>query len=225
MSDKAAAKKRHLSESDTSDAAPSPKRSYTNNSEVPPAPISSRKRSYESSDEDSLYRQSKRRHYNSHDEEANVFIPQRPLEAHAEVNEAEDDADNEAEDDADNEAEDESDNTYTDITLLASASAQPAVPAPAQPVFECPVCYTDGSTSGHATPTCGHKICLGCYTNIAVRSPDAPICPCCRKPYMAIAEILEDEPRQNEILYLSQVDALLLSYILGIGPRQSEPEI
>jgi hypothetical protein len=217
MSDKATAKKRHLSESDTSDAAPSPKRSYTNNSEVPPAPISSRKRSYESSDDDSLYRQSKRRHYNSHDEEANVFIPQMPLAAHAEVDEAEDDADNEA--------EDEADNISTDITLLASALAPAPAPAPVQPVFECPVCYTDGSTSGHATPTCGHKICLGCYTNIALRNPDAPKCPCSRKPYTSIAEILEDEPRQNEILYLSQVDALLLSYILGIGSRQPEPEI
>lgn len=51
-------------------------------------------------------------------------------------------------------------------------------------VFNCPVCYTDGSESGLVNPAkCTHKICLECYTNIATRA-QSPSCPMCRKVYL-----------------------------------------
>ena len=194
MSDKQPAKKRPFTDtsdiSDTTDGAPSPKRS--NNSSVPPAPISSRKRPFYESSDDEAGPQPKRQNYNSDEAHENLFVQSSPLLAPVE-----------------NEDEAEAEGTSTTLS---------AVPSPLPPVFECPVCYTDGQTSGHAIPTCGHKICLGCYTNIAVRNPDAPLCPCCRQPYMAVEEILEEQPRYNEIMYLSQADALMLSFILGIGP-------
>jgi len=196
MSDKQPAKKRSLS--DTSDVAPSPKRSNNNNS-PPSAPISSRKRPFYESSDDETGRQTKRYHYDSDDVQANLFIPPSPILGSLE--------------------EDESDGTSTTLSAPPDETTF-VVPKPPEPVpFECPVCYTDGASSGHAMPTCGHKICLGCYTNIAVRNPDTPLCPCCRKPYMAVEEILEEEPRHNDILYLSQADALMLSFILGIGPQ------
>ena len=210
MSDKPPAKKRTLSHSDTSAAAPSPKRSNVNNPDVPAAPIASRKRSYESSDDTDAYNPSKRAHYTSNNTEANLFIAPTPTPT--------------LDTNADDEASDEDNNTRT--TLSAPPDEVPVPPlteAPPQPIYECPVCYTDGQSSGHAIPSCGHKICLGCYTNIAVRNPDSPLCPCCRKPYIAVAEILDEEPRQNDILYLSQTDALFLSYILGIGPSPPPP--
>jgi hypothetical protein len=51
--------------------------------------------------------------------------------------------------------------------------------------FCCAVCYTDGSSSGLVTPTsCTHKICLECYTKIAIQHKDNATCPECRTLYM-----------------------------------------
>lgn len=53
--------------------------------------------------------------------------------------------------------------------------------------FECPVCYTDGAEFGTASPACGHKLCLSCYSNILMRGQQDTKCPCCRKPYFKAA--------------------------------------
>jgi hypothetical protein len=49
--------------------------------------------------------------------------------------------------------------------------------------WSCPVCYTDGSSSGHVIPKCcTHKICLDCYSNILTKTANC-ICPVCRAEY------------------------------------------
>jgi len=59
--------------------------------------------------------------------------------------------------------------------------------------FECPVCYTNGLEFGFASPTCGHILCLFCYSNILIRGGDDSKCPCCRKPYFKPAVNAEEE--------------------------------
>lgn len=49
--------------------------------------------------------------------------------------------------------------------------------------FECPVCYTDGSTTGLVTPVCGHKVCLACYSTMLLGNMTK--CPCCRRKYLS----------------------------------------
>jgi hypothetical protein len=63
-------------------------------------------------------------------------------------------------------------------------------------VFECPVCYGDGSTTGLVTPLCGHKVCLACYSTMLLGGLGKRTkCPCCRKKYMSYEdqEQLEDD--------------------------------
>jgi hypothetical protein len=55
--------------------------------------------------------------------------------------------------------------------------------APVVEAWSCPVCYTDGSSSGHVIPKCcTHKICLDCYSNILTKTTNC-ICPVCRSLY------------------------------------------
>lgn len=49
-------------------------------------------------------------------------------------------------------------------------------------IYECPVCYDKNKANGFVTPTCGHIICLKCYTKI-VRMNKECGCPCCRTKY------------------------------------------
>jgi len=49
-------------------------------------------------------------------------------------------------------------------------------------IYECPVCYDKDKTNGFVTPTCGHILCLKCYTKI-VRMNKEGACPCCRTKY------------------------------------------
>ena len=58
-------------------------------------------------------------------------------------------------------------------------------------VFECPVCYNDGSDVGNVMHKCGHKLCLSCYYNILLRGGDNTKCPCCRAPYLKV--LIEEE--------------------------------
>lgn len=51
-------------------------------------------------------------------------------------------------------------------------------------IFECPVCYTNGATTGIVTPVCGHKLCLGCYSTMLVGNKETNKCPCCRRKYL-----------------------------------------
>jgi len=78
--------------------------------------------------------------------------------------------------------------------------------------FSCPVCYTDGAESGLVTPACcSHKICLRCYTNIAIRA-QSPTCPLCRTEYLP-----QDTPVQEN----QQIDvANILDTFFPI-PRQN----
>lgn len=62
--------------------------------------------------------------------------------------------------------------------------------------FSCPVCYTDGKESGLVNPSCcSHKICLQCYTNIAIRSNSA-CCPMCRTKYLNNETVQEANTQQ-----------------------------
>ena len=55
--------------------------------------------------------------------------------------------------------------------------------APVVEAWSCPVCYTDGSSSGHVIPKCcTHKICLDCYSNILTKTANC-VCPVCRAEY------------------------------------------
>lgn len=66
--------------------------------------------------------------------------------------------------------------------------------------FSCPVCYTDGKESGLVNPSCcSHKICLQCYTNIAIRANSAS-CPMCRTKY------LNNEPEQETHAQPMEID-------------------
>jgi hypothetical protein len=96
---------------------------------------------------------------------------------------------------------------------------QPQITEP--PKMECPVCYTDGSTSGIVKPACcDHVICLECYTNIVVRQPTDPVCPCCRAHYLAQEQIIEASSPMysNQITEAHYVylDHLILSTLLGL---------
>lgn len=92
------------------------------------------------------------------------------------------------------------------------------------PKVECPVCYTDGSSSGIVKPACcDHTICLECYTNIVVRQPTDPVCPCCRAHYLAQEQIIEASSPMysnqiNEAHYV-YLDHLILSTLLGLPPQ------
>ena len=62
--------------------------------------------------------------------------------------------------------------------------------------WSCPVCYTDGSSSGHVIPKCcTHKICLDCYSNILTKTTNC-ICPVCRAEYLKPAAEQEQEQEQ-----------------------------
>jgi len=67
--------------------------------------------------------------------------------------------------------------------------------------WSCPVCYTDGSASGHVIPKCcTHKICLECYSNILTKTTNC-ICPVCRAEYLSKPsdqEEQEQEPEEQE---------------------------
>ena len=104
-----------------------------------------------------------------------------------------------------------------------SDSPPEQVQAVEPPKVECPVCYTDGSTSGIVKPACcDHVICLECYTNIVVRQPTDPVCPCCRAHYLAQEQIIE----ASSPMYSNQItdahyvylDHLILSTLLGLPP-------
>lgn len=61
--------------------------------------------------------------------------------------------------------------------------------------FECPVCYTDGATTGLVTPVCGHKVCLGCYSTMLLGGRGMLTkCPCCRQKYL----VYNGEQEQEE---------------------------
>jgi len=104
-----------------------------------------------------------------------------------------------------------------------SEDQQPDQAEEQQPKVECPVCYTDGSSSGIVKPACcDHTICLACYTNIVVRQPTDPVCPCCRAHYLAQDQIIEasspmysNQIHEGHLVYL---DHLILSSILGLPP-------
>jgi len=66
-------------------------------------------------------------------------------------------------------------------------------------VFECPVCYTDGSNSGLVHPLCKHTICLSCYSRILLHIQDAR-CPYCRRNYIEINTLVL--PDRIEHIYL-----------------------
>ena len=64
-------------------------------------------------------------------------------------------------------------------------------------VFECPVCYGDGSTTGLVTPLCGHMVCLACYSTMLLGGlGKLTKCPCCRKKYMSYEE--QEQEQQQE---------------------------
>ena len=69
------------------------------------------------------------------------------------------------------------------LNELAKERASRAAGAPVMEAWSCPVCYTDGSSSGHVIPQCcTHKICLDCYSNILTKTANC-ICPVCRAEY------------------------------------------
>lgn len=50
---------------------------------------------------------------------------------------------------------------------------------------ECPVCYTEFGTTNFILPKCGHKVCISCFTNNAIRNRDgANVCCLCRNPIL-----------------------------------------
>jgi hypothetical protein len=66
--------------------------------------------------------------------------------------------------------------------------------------FSCPVCYTDGTETGLVSPSkCSHKICLGCYTNIAVRA-SMPVCPMCRTEYLTNSPVETSTPNTSPVI-------------------------
>jgi hypothetical protein len=85
------------------------------------------------------------------------------------------------------------------LTPQASASASAlGSQVTAEPVaFECPVCYTDGGSSGVVDPGCSHKICVTCYSTILMNETRAgrghtAKCPCCRTAYLMAASATTD---------------------------------
>ena len=75
--------------------------------------------------------------------------------------------------------------------IVTNEKAKAADSADKVEVFECPVCYNDGSDVGTVSPKCGHKLCLSCYSNILLRGGDNTKCPCCRAPYLKV--LIEEE--------------------------------
>ena len=75
--------------------------------------------------------------------------------------------------------------------LILNKLAKERIARTTAPVIEawtCPVCYTDGSSSGHVIPKCcPHKICLDCYSNILTKTTNC-ICPVCRAAYRPNSE-------------------------------------
>jgi len=68
-------------------------------------------------------------------------------------------------------------------------------------VFECCVCYEDGTRTGKLTLACSHDICLGCYTNLCAMTGAwgqavAPTCPICRASVRTREGHTDDERRQ-----------------------------
>ena len=50
---------------------------------------------------------------------------------------------------------------------------------------ECPVCYTEFSTTNYILPKCGHKICISCFTNNARQNREGSnLCCLCRSPVL-----------------------------------------
>lgn len=65
--------------------------------------------------------------------------------------------------------------------------------------FECPVCYTDGATTGLVTPVCGHKVCLGCYSTMLLGGRGMLTkCPCCRQKYLVYDGEQEEDQEQDD---------------------------
>jgi len=78
--------------------------------------------------------------------------------------------------------------------------------------FNCPVCYTDGSSSGLVIPSCcSHKICLHCYTSIAVRA-NKPTCPMCRTDYLSVSPRVTLE--SNEIIITEEEIQLIIDRLM-----------
>lgn len=67
--------------------------------------------------------------------------------------------------------------------LAKERASRAAASTTVDEIWSCPVCYTDGSSSGHVIPKCcTHKICLDCYSNILTKTTNC-ICPVCRAEY------------------------------------------
>jgi hypothetical protein len=68
--------------------------------------------------------------------------------------------------------------------------------------FECPVCYSNGESGLVIPQSCQHKICLTCYTNIVIKSPQGPCCPQCRTKYVKKEDLVSHEtsPIHEQIL-------------------------
>ena len=73
--------------------------------------------------------------------------------------------------------------SYNNILNTLAKERVARTTAPIIEEWNCPVCYTDGSSSGHVIPKCcPHKICLDCYSNILTKTANC-ICPVCRAEY------------------------------------------
>jgi len=87
--------------------------------------------------------------------------------------------------------------------------------------FECAVCYTNGDSSGLVIPKCcSHKICLGCYTNIVLRSGGADSrCPQCRTVFLKKGTVVDDshDDDYSDLPPLISLDDL--------GPRRAHTEL
>jgi hypothetical protein len=55
--------------------------------------------------------------------------------------------------------------------------------ATSNPDYECPVCYTTDPSAGVVSPTCGHKICITCYSTVLLQGGSCARCPSCRADY------------------------------------------
>lgn len=79
--------------------------------------------------------------------------------------------------------------------------------------FSCSVCYTDGSETGIVTPAhCSHKICLGCYTQIAILHKANAKCPECRTLYNVV-EAATAETAATEDDYADMPPLIHASYL------------
>lgn len=83
----------------------------------------------------------------------------------------------------------------------ASTAPMADSPMTGAKVFECCVCYEDGTKTGKLTLACSHDICLGCYTNLCAMTGTygqavAPTCPICRASVRTREGHTDDEKRQ-----------------------------